>query len=261
MKNPRKRAPWMPPKDVPKFDSGIRWVYGVYAWRGDNHYRFEDALKIFKRNSDAEKYVKKYDPNSEKNWVVRQVYVPDANPKKPTEKQYRAWLKRQMTGSGPFDSQTSKTIAKTLRKKRVKVGGKWYVVNPTRTGSMPSDFRLRIIRGADGVGGPEKWWIWDSAFRTIRGGPYNTGREARDAFRILKSKGRHSRKVAYGKVKAKKKRANPLGLVKIYAKVTRIEAQKGNTGKFPGEKFFHNFKPPYPSMYGTADRKKLIIKR
>lgn len=52
---------------------------------------------------------------------------------------------------------------------------------------------------------------------------------------------------------------NPKGLVKIYDKVTRIEATKGRDSAFPGQRFFHNFKRPYPSMYGTPDGK-LIIK-
>ncbi len=60
--------------------------------------------------------------------------------------------------------------------------------------------------------------------------------------------------------KKDKHKSNPKGLVKIYAKVTRIEAQKGSTGNFPGEKFYHNFKRPYPSLYGTPDRKTLVIK-
>ncbi len=61
--------------------------------------------------------------------------------------------------------------------------------------------------------------------------------------------------------KDKYKYANPSrSLVKIYDKVTRIEAQKGASGQFPGEKFYHNFKRPYPSLYGTKDRKTLIIK-
>ncbi len=58
----------------------------------------------------------------------------------------------------------------------------------------------------------------------------------------------------------KKRTANPR-LVKIYDKITRIEGQKGKDSNFPGEKFFHNFSKPYPAMYGTADRKTLIIKK
>ena len=57
-------------------------------------------------------------------------------------------------------------------------------------------------------------------------------------------------------------RANPYpkGLVKIYDKITRIEGTKGKSSAYPGQKFFHNFKRPYPAMYGTPDRKALIIK-
>jgi hypothetical protein len=53
---------------------------------------------------------------------------------------------------------------------------------------------------------------------------------------------------------------NPKGLTLIYAKVTRIEGTKGTKSAFPGQRFFHNFKRPYPSMWGTTDRRTLIIK-
>lgn len=56
------------------------------------------------------------------------------------------------------------------------------------------------------------------------------------------------------------RKSNPR-MVKIYDKITRIEGQKGKDSNFPGEKFFHNFSKPYPAMYGTPDRKTLIIKK
>jgi hypothetical protein len=55
-------------------------------------------------------------------------------------------------------------------------------------------------------------------------------------------------------------KSNPKGLVKIYDKITRVEATKGKNSAYPGQRFFHNFKRPYPAMYGTADRKTLVIK-
>lgn len=54
--------------------------------------------------------------------------------------------------------------------------------------------------------------------------------------------------------------SNPGGLVKIYQSITRIEGTKGKDSAYPGQKFFHNFSKPYPSMYGSRDRKKLVIK-
>lgn len=59
------------------------------------------------------------------------------------------------------------------------------------------------------------------------------------------------------------KRANPKA-TKIYENVLRVEAQKG-----PGHRcdpackkanhcYYHNFKRPYPSMYGLADKSILI---
>lgn len=57
-----------------------------------------------------------------------------------------------------------------------------------------------------------------------------------------------------------KRKSNP-HMVKIYDKITRIEGQKGSDSKFPGERFYHNFSKPYPAMYGTPDRKTLIIKK
>ena len=62
------------------------------------------------------------------------------------------------------------------------------------------------------------------------------------------------------KVARVKKARNPGGLVKIYDKITRIEGTKGKNSAYPGQRFFHNFKRPYPSMYGTPDRKTLVIK-
>ncbi len=63
------------------------------------------------------------------------------------------------------------------------------------------------------------------------------------------------------KSKTKTPSANPRGLVKIYDKITRIEGQKGSASQFAGQKFFHNFTKPYPAMYGTPDKKTLIIRK
>jgi hypothetical protein len=49
------------------------------------------------------------------------------------------------------------------------------------------------------------------------------------------------------------------GWTLIYDKITRIEGTKGSDSLYPGQKFFHNFKKPYPSMYGSSDKKKLLI--
>lgn len=59
----------------------------------------------------------------------------------------------------------------------------------------------------------------------------------------------------------KKHSANPKGMVKIYDKITRIEGQKGPGSAFAGERFFHNFSRPYPEMWGSADRKTLVIRK
>jgi hypothetical protein len=50
---------------------------------------------------------------------------------------------------------------------------------------------------------------------------------------------------------------NPRGTL-IYEKVTRIEGTKGRESQYPGQKFFHNFKRPYPKMYGLPDGSLLI---
>ena len=50
---------------------------------------------------------------------------------------------------------------------------------------------------------------------------------------------------------------NPRGTL-IYEKVTRIEGTKGRKSLYPGQKFFHNFKRPYPKMYGLPDGSLLI---
>jgi hypothetical protein len=46
--------------------------------------------------------------------------------------------------------------------------------------------------------------------------------------------------------------------VLIYEKITRIEGTKGKDSNFPLEKFFHNFRKPYPKMYGLPDGSLLI---
>lgn len=56
-----------------------------------------------------------------------------------------------------------------------------------------------------------------------------------------------------------KRKANPRGYTLIYRDITRIEGTKGKSSLYPGQKFYHDFEKPYPSMYGTPDRKKLII--
>lgn len=56
------------------------------------------------------------------------------------------------------------------------------------------------------------------------------------------------------------KGTNPKGLVKIYDHITRIEGTKGANSLFPKQPFYHDFDKPYPAMYGTPDRKTLIIK-
>jgi hypothetical protein len=53
---------------------------------------------------------------------------------------------------------------------------------------------------------------------------------------------------------------NPKGLTLIYKSITRVEGTKGTNSSFPGGRFYHNFKRPYPSMYGSTDRKTLVIK-
>jgi hypothetical protein len=55
---------------------------------------------------------------------------------------------------------------------------------------------------------------------------------------------------------ASRRHANPGTL--IYDKITRIEGTKGKGSNFAGQKFFHNFKRPYPQMWGLPDGSLLI---
>ena len=71
---------------------------------------------------------------------------------------------------------------------------------------------------------------------------------------------RDTQRIDTYKTRTKIQRANPKGLVLIYEKITRIEGTKGKSSLYPGQRFFHNFKRPYPKMYGTPDRKVLVIK-
>jgi hypothetical protein len=52
------------------------------------------------------------------------------------------------------------------------------------------------------------------------------------------------------------KKSNP-GVI-IYDQITRVEGTKGNDSQFPGQRFFHNFKRPYPVMVGLPDGSLLI---
>jgi hypothetical protein len=55
------------------------------------------------------------------------------------------------------------------------------------------------------------------------------------------------------------RKTNPgKGTILIYDKVTRIEATKGRSSLYPGQKFYHKFKRPYPKMYGLPDGSLLI---
>lgn len=54
------------------------------------------------------------------------------------------------------------------------------------------------------------------------------------------------------------RKKNPNKMVLIYDHVTRIEATKGTRSLYPKQKFFHNFKRPYPKMYGLPDGSLLI---
>jgi len=61
------------------------------------------------------------------------------------------------------------------------------------------------------------------------------------------------------KVRRSGMRSNPGTL--IYEKITRIEGTKGKGSQFSGQKFFHNFKRPYPQMWGLSDGSLLIKSR
>jgi hypothetical protein len=58
-------------------------------------------------------------------------------------------------------------------------------------------------------------------------------------------------------LKKRGRKTNP-SRVLIYKAITRIEGTKGKDSQFPGQKFFHNFKRPYPKMYGLPDGSLLI---
>lgn len=47
----------------------------------------------------------------------------------------------------------------------------------------------------------------------------------------------------------------------IYQKITRVEGTKGAGSHFAGQRFFHNFKKPYPKMYGLPDGSLLITSK
>jgi hypothetical protein len=55
-------------------------------------------------------------------------------------------------------------------------------------------------------------------------------------------------------------KTNPRGVL-IYEKITRVEGTKGKNSRYPGERFFHNFKKPYPKMFGLPDGSLLITSK
>jgi hypothetical protein len=74
----------------------------------------------------------------------------------------------------------------------------------------------------------------------------------------------HSRKEAVSirrklaKGQAGKGYSNPPKPTEIYRDITRVEGTKGEDSQYPGEKFFHNFKLPYPKMIGLKNGSLLI---
>jgi hypothetical protein len=60
--------------------------------------------------------------------------------------------------------------------------------------------------------------------------------------------------------KTRRKTNPPRGMVLIYRNITRIEGTKGKGSKYPGQRFYHNFKRPGPAMYGLPDGT-LVIKK
>jgi hypothetical protein len=133
-------------------------------------------------------------------------------------------------------------------------------VNPKRTGTHPNRYRLQIIQRGS------RWIVWDTGSGKQIAGPFIMGREAREQLRVLKS-------ISRQRAKRQKPRRNvvpifgipnPKGLVKIYGQVLRIEAKKTGAHrcdskcKKVGHRYYHVFKTK-PKMYGTPDRKTLII--
>lgn len=72
---------------------------------------------------------------------------------------------------------------------------------------------------------------------------------------VLKPKRIRTRTVNKGRVA--KRKANPKGIL-IYQAITRVEGTKGKDSHYPGQKFYHNFKKPYPVMVGLPDGSLLI---
>jgi hypothetical protein len=92
--------------------------------------------------------------------------------------------------------------------------------------------------------------------KRMKKNPFRLGSRRVRKVKSMRSPIHGRRKVTYRTKKEALRRANPGTL--IYAKVTRIEATKGKDSQYPGEKFFHNFKRPYPAMYGLKDGSILI---
>jgi hypothetical protein len=72
---------------------------------------------------------------------------------------------------------------------------------------------------------------------------------------VLKPKSARANRVGHRSVK--RRVPHPTD-VRIYQDITRIEGTKGKESIYPGEKFFHNFKRPFPEMIGLPDGSLLI---
>ena len=94
--------------------------------------------------------------------------------------------------------------------------------------------------------------------KRMKKNPFRLGSRRVRKVKSMRSPIHGRRKVTYRTRKEALRRARTNPGTLIYAKVTRIEATKGQDSQYPGEKFFHNFKRPYPAMYGLKDGSILI---
>ena len=91
-----------------------------------------------------------------------------------------------------------------------------------------------------------------------RKNPFRLGSRRVRPVKSMRSPVHGRRKTTYRTKKAALRVAQRNPGTLIYDKITRIEGTKGKSSQYPGQKFFHRFKRPYPAMYGLKDGSLLI---
>lgn len=212
----------------------INWVWGVFVWRSDNKYSYASAVKIFKHEKVAEKYVRAHDPHMSHNWVVRNVWLPDVQNRR---------------RRNPSTSTATRTATRTATSTKAHTAG-----NVTVTGGAGAGANTTVTVRRNP---PRSRVTFHGSFTSEI-----LARRRKIAIpgsRIIKRRGRFYVMKQHGRKNPPRK-----GRTLIYGRVLRIEAQKTqghrcDAGcKRANHRYYHDFKKG-PKLYGNAQHTKLTI--